>query len=135
MAKSNGREIIALVILLAASVLLCLFFAFVGYMKASAPLSLLMQHHAWTIYVPETAGRVIGWSEIICALLLIGGVFRPIFGIVGAATLLINQIIAAAVHMSHQEMGALPQNGVLVALCLLILVLQLRRLRTVRPYS
>ncbi|WP_311269938.1 DoxX family protein [Sphingobium sp. WCS2017Hpa-17] len=107
-----------------ASCLLALFFLFVGYMKAFAPLAELMQHHAWTVYLPEPVGRTVGWSEMGCALLLLIGIARPAAARVGAVALLLNQMVAAAVHGWMGEAQSLPQNAVIVLICVLILALQ-----------
>ena len=103
------------------SLALAAFFTFVGYMKATAPLTELAQYHAWTVYLPEWLGRAIGLSEIACALFLLAGIIRPSWGITGALALLINQFFAAAVHFSQGEIAALPQNGVIIAACLAII--------------
>jgi peptidoglycan/LPS O-acetylase OafA/YrhL len=88
--------------------LLAAFFAFVGYHKAFAPVAELAQHRVWTLALPEWAGRLVGWSELLLRLRLWAA---------GAALLLIvNQAAAAAVHWSSGEGDALPQNAVLVVL-------------------
>ena len=43
---------------------LAAFFAFVGWSKATAPLADLARYHAWTVYIPEPVGRLVGWSEV-----------------------------------------------------------------------
>lgn len=103
-----------------ASCLLALFFLFVGYMKAFAPLAELMRHHAWTVYLPESVGRAIGWSEMGCALLLLIGIARPALARIGAVTLLFNQMVAAAVHGWMGEAQSLPQNAVIAMICVLL---------------
>jgi uncharacterized membrane protein YphA (DoxX/SURF4 family) len=107
-----------------ASCLLALFFLFVGYMKAFAPLAELMQHHAWTVYLPEPVSRAVGWSEMGGALLLLIGIARPTAARVGAVALLLNQMVAAAMHGWMGEVQSLPQNAVIVLICALILALQ-----------
>lgn len=118
----NGRQsfpqIVRRSIAALLSLLLAAFFAFVGYMKATAPVSELAKYHAWTVHLPEWLGRTVGWSEIACALLLLVGAIKPRWGRAGALALLINQLFAAAVHFNQGEMAALPQNGVIVALCI-----------------
>lgn len=109
------------------SCLLAFFFLFVGYMKAFAPLAELMQHHAWTVYLPELIGRAVGWSEIGCGILLLIGIARPTAGRIGAVALLLNQMVAAAVHGWMGEVRSLPQNAVIILICVLILALQSRR--------
>ncbi|WP_256869475.1 DoxX family protein [Sphingobium lactosutens] len=109
------------------SIALAVFFGFVGYMKAFAPLAELTKHHAWTVHLPEALGRAIGWTEIACALLLIVGIVRPRWGRFSALLLLVNQLLAAAVHFSQGEMAALPQNGVIIALCLIIYRLHMHK--------
>lgn len=96
---------------------LAAFFGFVGWMKASAPLATLAQHGAWTVRLPEALGRVVGVSEIACALLLLVGLLprRARIGAASALLLIANQGVAAAVHAGAGESHALPQNAVLVA--------------------
>jgi putative copper export protein len=110
------------------SLLLALFFAFVGWMKTTAPLELLAAHHAWTVHLPEAVGRIVGVSELVCALLLIAGLVpayrRP--GSSTAAVLIVNQTAAALAHAGHGEMEALPQNAVLTALCASAILLHRR---------
>lgn len=116
-----------LTILAAASLLLAAFFAFVGYMKGFAPLMELAKHGAWTVHLPPPLGRAMGYSEMGCALLLLAGLARPAWGMWGAAILFVNQLAAAAVHMAMGETGALPQNAVILTLCVLIAWLQRAR--------
>ncbi|WP_315761432.1 DoxX family protein [Sphingomonas sp. Y38-1Y] len=99
------------------SLSLAAFFGFVGWMKASAPMAMLAQHGAWTVRVPEPLGRVVGVSEIVCALLLLVGLLpgRARIGAASALILIANQLVAAAIHAGVGETHALPQNGVLIA--------------------
>jgi len=107
---------------LPAATLLAAFFAFVGAHKAFSPLAELAQHRVWTLALPEWAGRIVGWSELLLAAGLLAiwlpagrGVAR------GAALLLIaNQLVAALVHGARGEADALPQNAVLVGLLALV---------------
>ena len=100
------------------ALLLAAFFGFVGYSKAFASLSDLERYGAWTIHLTDFAGRVVGWSEMIGAALLIASVtvprMRPLAGPV-AIYFIANQLAAAAVHAVHGEPGALPQNAVIMA--------------------
>ncbi len=92
---------------------LAAFFAFVGWNKAFAPMADLARHGAWTVHLPQWLGRVVGGSELACAvLLLVPGRLRRITALV----LVANQACAAAVHLARGETAALPQNAVLVAL-------------------
>lgn len=105
-----------------AALLLAAFFGFVGWHKAFSPLAELAQHKVWTLALPELAGRAIGWSELALALGL-AAMLRPQLRHLGrfsALALIINQAVAAAVHLSRGETDALPQNGVLVALLCLV---------------
>ena len=89
------------------------FFAFVGWHKALAPLADLARHGAWTIHLAEGLGRAVGWSELACAaLLLVPGRAR----FLAALVLIANQVCAAAVHLFHGEVAALPQNAFIIAL-------------------
>lgn len=97
---------------------LAAFFAFVGWNKAFAPLADLARYHAWTVFLPEWLGRVVGWSEMmlaagLCAALLASGRNAAR---VAALVLVFNQIAAAFVHANHGETSALPQNAVLITL-------------------
>lgn len=102
--------------------LLAAFFAFVGYHKAFASPADLAQHKVWTLALPEWAGRLVGWSELLLAAVLLGfAVPRLRFLAAGAAALLIvNQFAAGVVHWLRGEADALPQNSVLIALLALV---------------
>ncbi len=110
----NLRRMIAVVVAL----ILAAFFAFVGWNKAFAPLADLARYHAWTIYIPEALGRAIGWSEMALAVGLAASVIPGLrrLSILSALVLILNQIVAAAVHLAQNESSALPQNAVLIVL-------------------
>jgi DoxX-like family len=98
--------------------LLAAFFAFVGWNKAFASLADLARYGAWTVFLPEWAGRVVGWSEMALAAGLLS-IFVPRRRTIArwsALLLIANQVAAALVHLTHGETAALPQNGVLIAL-------------------
>ena len=100
------------------AVLLAAFFGFVGYSKAFAPLSDLERYGAWTIHLPELVGRLVGWSEMIGAALLVASVTVPrmrALAVPVAIYFISNQLAAAAVHARHGEAAALPQNAVIIA--------------------
>lgn len=101
-----------------AALLLAAFFAFVGWSKATAPLDELARYHAWTVYLPEWLGRLVGWSELALALGLLTVPFAKVRCAAGggAVLLIANQACAAAVHALHGEAAALPQNAVLMLL-------------------
>ena len=107
------------------AVVMAAFFAFVGYNKAIASLADLTRYGAWTIWLPEMAGRLVGWSEMLCAagLLCIFSVRHRYLARVAAVLLIVNQLVAAVAHVSHREAGALPQNAVLIALLALVAAL------------
>lgn len=95
-----------------------LFFGFVGWNKAFAALPDLARYGAWTIYLPEGLGRLIGWSEIILAAGLLT-IFLPRhrgWARLAALVLIANQLCAGAVHYLNGETAALPQNAVLIVL-------------------
>ena len=100
------------IILHSLALMLAAFFGFVGWNKAFATLSDLASYGAWTVHLPEAAGRIVGWSELACAV----GLLIPRTKFCVAAALIANQIAAAAVHLAYDETAALPQNAVLVAL-------------------
>lgn len=98
--------------------LLAAFFAFVGWNKAFALLADLARFGAWTVFLPEWAGRLVGWSEMALAAGLLS-IFVPRRRNIArwsALLLFANQAVAALVHLTHGETAALPQNGVLIAL-------------------
>lgn len=97
---------------------LAAFFAFVGYSKAFAPLAELKRYGAWTVHLPLMAGRLIGVSEMVCALLLLGAFSTWGRRAAGwaAMALVVNQGFASGFHLIHGETGALPQNAVLIML-------------------
>lgn len=101
-------------------VVLALFFAFVGWNKAFASLADLAHYGSWTVYLPELAGRIVGWSEMTLALGLLAGLHRRQVARFSALALVANQIVAALFHLTHGEAGALPQNLVLIVMLLLI---------------
>jgi len=107
------------------SLFLGIFFAFVGYMKAFAPIPELAAHGAWTVHLPSALGRLIGWSEIACAVLLLTCQWKARtrkYWAAGAAILFANQIAAAAVHSAQSELQALPQNAGIIAGCIVIVL-------------
>lgn len=102
--------------------ILALFFAFVGWNKAFAPLADLARYGSWTVHLPDAAGRLVGWSEMLLALVLVGGL-RPAgrkLAQLGALALVLNQCAAALIHHKHGEAGALPQNAVLIVMLLIV---------------
>ena len=104
---------------------LALFFAFVGWNKAFASLVDLARYGSWTIHLPEALGRLVGWSEMLCAMGLLAGLFirGRRFSQIATLVLLANQLIAALMHARHGDVAALPQNAVLIALLLGLAVL------------
>ncbi|HEY6871035.1 MAG TPA: DoxX family protein [Novosphingobium sp.] len=105
------------------------FFAFVGWYKAFAPNAELASHHAWTAHVPEWIGRPMGWTELagamamaLAALPVLGRRVRPL-AMVAAAWLAASQIVSGAVHVTHGEASALPQNLFLFITLLVIAAL------------
>jgi hypothetical protein len=98
-------------------------FAFFGYFKTFASRAVLEQHHAWTIALPDLAGRLVGVSELVTAAVLLLAAIRPArarLAIAAASYAIVNQAAAALVHVGRGETGALPQNAVLAALALIV---------------
>lgn len=100
--------------------LLALFFGFVGWNKAFASLDDLARYGSWTVHLPEMLGRMVGWSEMLCAVGLLAGLNRKgrKIATITALALVLNQLVAAIVHTLHNEHAGLPQNGVLIVLLL-----------------
>ena len=107
------RALIAVLCLLLAA-----FFAFVGWNKAFASLADLARFGAWTVFLPEWSGRLVGWSEMALAAGLLSTFVPSRRNIArwSALLLIANQAVAALVHLNHGETAALPQNGMLIAL-------------------
>lgn len=101
---------------------LALFFAFVGWNKAFASLADLERYGSWTVYLPEWLGRIVGWSEMLLALGLPAGLLlkRAFLTRFCALAPVANQLVAALVHLTHKEAGALPQNLVLIVMLLVV---------------
>jgi hypothetical protein len=106
-----------------ACLLLGAFFAFVGYWKALGPIEALTEHHAWVAGWPDWFARMVGWSELACAAALIAASVsgRSSLAFWTALVLIVNQLVALAVHTSRGEAAAAgPQNLVLLAVLGLI---------------
>jgi hypothetical protein len=116
---------------------LALAFAFFGYFKTFATRVVLEQNHAWTTALPELVGRAVGVSELAAALLLVIGTIRPAWrklAIAAAIYGIANQGCAALVHLGRGELAALPQNGVLASLALIVaLALAAHRTQSDQP--
>ncbi len=123
---ARGANIIARIVAL----LLALAFAFFGYFKTFASLSVLAQHHAWTLVLPVAAGRIVGVTELAAALALLFGAAAARwhrFATAAALYLIVNQACAAAVHLARGETAALPQNALLAGLAAIVAVVFARR--------
>ncbi len=106
-----------------ASLLLAVFFAFVGYWKALGPIEALAEHHAWVAGWPEWFARTVGWSELLCAAALVVSVFGGLSGLAlwTALLLIVNQLSAVAVHISRNEAASSgPQSLLIIATLVLI---------------
>ena len=80
-------------------------FCFVGWNKAFAALADLARYGAWTVWLPEWLGRLVGWSEMACAVALLGVLVpgRERIARAAAAILAANQVVAGAMHLVHAE--------------------------------
>jgi DoxX-like family len=113
-------------------VLLAAFFAFVGYWKGFGPIEALAEHHAWVAGLPAWLARAVGYSEIACAaaLLVPACVSTRRVALWSALVLIINQVVALAVHVGRGEAAlAGPQNLVLIALLGLVVTSEVRKNR------
>lgn len=115
-----------------ARILLAAFFCFVGYFKALGSWDVLLEHRAWVTALAPAPARAVGWSEIALGLLLLAAA-QPRWRRVSwwaAVLLVLNQLFAAMVHLGRQELDALPQNVVVIALLALLIVSDLKRKNT-----
>ena len=113
-----------------AQIVLAAFFGFVGFMKMTAPMAELERHHAWVAGLAPPVARVVGASEMLCAILLVVPGLLPGRGrwVGGAAVALIaNQCAAILFHALRGDLaGAIGQNLFLIALLGLVAAVRLR---------
>lgn len=110
---------------------LAVFFAFVGWHKATSPISELAKHGAYTVHLPEWLGRLAGVTEILCAIALIVGVLPRWRRAAqwGAVYVFVSQIIAGTIHIIYGEVQSLPANGLWMAIAVAYYGLSMKRLR------
>ena len=110
-------------------ILLAAFFVFVGYWKAFGPIEALADHGAWVAGFPAWFARAVGWSEIIAGLALLAAASDRTRNVARAAAayLVLNQLVALVVHLSREQVHAVPQNLVLIALLSLLIFAGYRR--------
>ncbi len=112
--------------LIASSLLIGCFTAFVGWNKAFAPFSVLVEHTAWTIHLPIWFGRLVGWLEMsAAAALLLSVPFTRLArsGLFAALAITFVHSIAATVHAIYGEWHTLAQSAIVVALCVLLVTM------------
>ena len=128
----NWKAIAAWAALAALVVPIGAFSLFVGWNKAFAPIEVLAQHSAWTYHLPVWLGRSIGWLELIAAVILFAGLLVPKFaraGMFAAIWITLNHIAAAIVHIVFAEWHTLTQSAIVIGLCLLMVLLFVKRAR------
>lgn len=126
----------ALAALVILTLLLGGFSAFVGWHKSTAPLEILRENSAWTIHLPVMLGRLVGWLELAAVAALVVALLVPRmarWGLIGAAWISANHVVAAGFHIAYAEWHTLTQSGVVITLCALWVWLWLRRTRTLSP--
>lgn len=108
-----------------AQIILAVFFGFVGFMKATAPMVDLARYHAWVANLPEPIARFVGVSEMACAIALIAPIVphsRGSWANRAAILFIVNQAIAILFRAYRGDLaGAITQILILIALLLLIL--------------
>lgn len=105
------------------------FSLFVGYNKALSPLEVLREHSAWTYHLPVLLGRLIGWVEIVAAVVLILGLgvsHLRRWGVWAAVWITLNHAVAAVVHVMFKEWHTLTQSAVVLVLCCAMIALYRR---------
>lgn len=103
--------------------LLAAFLAFVGWHKTFAPVVDLVRYGSWTVHLWEPLGRLVGLSELACAVALALPLVWPRAAPArrwACYYFITNQIAAAGIHAAQGEAHALPQNAVLIALAVTI---------------
>jgi hypothetical protein len=122
-----------------AQIMLAAFFGFVGFMKATAPMTELARHHAWVAGLPEPVARLVGVSEILCAAALIVPMLLragKTWISLAAIALVCNQTIAIFFHALRGDLaGAIGQNLVLIGLLLMLAIMQSFLMRATRRRS
>lgn len=104
---------------------LAAFFAFVGWHKTFSPVAELAKHGAFTVHLPEWLGRLVGVTEMLCALALLVGIVPRWRAAAkwGAVYIFLSQIVAGAIHTKYGEMHALPANAQWMAVAAALFVL------------
>lgn len=105
-------ELLRRILIAAIALILAAFFAFVGWHKAFSSSEMLAQHGAYTVHLPDWLGRIAGFTEMVCAAALLFGIVPrwSWAAMAGAGYVFCSQILAGAVHIAHDETGALPAN-------------------------
>jgi uncharacterized membrane protein YphA (DoxX/SURF4 family) len=97
-------------------VLLGLMFLMAGFTKLTTPLDQLLAMMPWVSAVPGALVRFIGISELAGGLGLVlpaATRIKPVLTPIAAGGLVVVMILAALLHASRGEFGALPVNFVL----------------------
>ena len=97
---------------------LAAFFAFVGWHKVFSPIAELVKHGAYTVHLPEWLGRLVGVTEMLCALALLVGIVPRWRAAAkwGAVYVFASQIVAGTIHTIYGETHSLPANAQWMAL-------------------
>lgn len=106
------------------------FIIFVGYWKGFGPIPALTEHHAWVAGFPDWFARTIGYLEIISGIIIIlPNKFnpRPYLLNIACLWLAFNQPVSSAVHYVRGELDSLPQNALIVAILLAIILIENKR--------
>lgn len=112
------------------------FFAFVGYHKVFSSMADLARYGAYTAHLPEWIGRIAGLGEIASAAAMLAGInpnWRRALPI-ACGFVIVSQIVSSIIHIQHDELAALRQNGAIaVAAMVLIFLCRRRSVHLARP--
>jgi DoxX-like family len=99
------------------------FFAFVGYHKVFSSMADLARYGAYTAHLPEWIGRIAGLGEIASAAAILAGInpkWRKALPM-ACGFVILSQIVSSIIHIQHDELAALRQNGVIAVVALVMI--------------
>ena len=119
MAKSTMPALVRLALIVALTVPLAAFHAFVGWHKAFSPHAQLVLHKAWTAHLPVPLGKAVGLLELVLTVLLLAALLRPRLarlGVWACAAFVAMEAVSLLTHQITRDGAPALQNVVTIAL-------------------
>lgn len=129
----RASALVRLALMLALTLLLSAFHAFVGWHKTFSSREELIRHTAWTVHLPDWLGKLVGLVEMGLVVALLVALLRPRFSRVGQLAcygFIALELISTATHQITRDGASLPQNIVSILLTALLARLFAERART-----